>query len=199
MRIIAGLKKGMRLHEPEGLVSRPILDRVKESLFNILFSRGLPQGAVVADLFSGVGSLGLEAISRGAASVTFSEMDSGILAILQRNIEKAGFTAQSRVVRASAFGAGALAPPGGPKYNLVFVDPPYAATEDVGEASSLAGLMRLLAGQTTDDVLVMVRTDRRTMLLDRYDDFAAVDRREYGKMALTFLQKRSEETVDRRQ
>jgi 16S rRNA (guanine966-N2)-methyltransferase len=198
MRIIAGSKKGMRLHEPEGLVSRPILDRVKESLFNILYSRGLPEGAVVADLFSGVGSLGLEALSRGAASATFAEMDSGIVAILQQNIEKAGFTAQARVVRASAFGAGALAPAGGPKYNLVFVDPPYAATQDVGEASSLAGLLRLLSGQTSEDVLVVVRTERKITLLDSYTGFSVTDRREYGKMALTFLQ-RSQNTEHRTQ
>jgi 16S rRNA (guanine966-N2)-methyltransferase len=192
MRIIAGAKKGMRLYEPEGLVSRPILDRVKESLFNILFSRGLPEGAVVADLFAGVGSLGLEALSRGAASVTFAEMDGGVLAILNRNIDKAGFADRSRVVRASAFGSGALAQPGGSKYNLVFVDPPYAATQDVGEASSLAGLLRLLAGQVTDDVLVVVRTERKTVLLERYGSLAVTDRREYGKMALTFLEKKPE-------
>ena len=197
MRIIAGAKKGMRLYEPEGLVSRPILDRVKESLFNILFSRGLPEGAVVADLFAGVGSLGLEALSRGAASVTFAEMDGGVLAILKRNIDKAGFGDRSRVVRASAFGSGALAPPGGPKYNLVFVDPPYAATEDVGEASALAGLLRLLAGQVADDVLVVVRTERKTVLLERYASLAVSDRREYGKMALTFLEKKPESGIQK--
>jgi len=177
----------MKLLEPEGLVSRPILDRVKESLFNILFSRGLPQGAMVADLFAGVGSLGLEALSRGAAFVSFVEMDSGIAAILQRNIEKTGFAVNSKVIRANVFTVGAIVEPGRPRYNLVFVDPPYAATKDVNEASPLAGLMRKLADQVTTDVLVVVRTERKTELLDRYGSLSVIDRRQYGKMALTFL------------
>ena len=190
MRIIAGTKKGMRLYEPEGLVSRPILDRVKESLFNILFSRGLPKGAMVADLFAGVGSLGLEALSRGAAFVSFVELDSGVSAVLQRNIEKTGFTGQSRVVRTNAFMVRMLAEPGRPRTNLVFIDPPYAATADVGEASPLAGLMQGLADQVTADVLIVVRTERKTTLQDRYGGFSVTDRREYGKMALTFLEKK---------
>jgi 16S rRNA (guanine966-N2)-methyltransferase len=189
MRIIAGTKKGMRLFEPEGLISRPILDRVKESLFNILFSRGLPEGAMVVDLFSGVGSLGLEALSRGAAFVSFVELDSGVSAVLQSNIEKTGFTGQSRVVRTNAFMVRMLAEPGRPRYNLVFIDPPYAATADVGEASPLAGLMQILADQVAADVLVVVRTERRVALQDRYGCFSVTDRREYGKMALTFLEK----------
>jgi 16S rRNA (guanine(966)-N(2))-methyltransferase RsmD len=191
MRIIAGTKRGMRLFEPEGLVSRPILDRVKESLFNILFSRGLPEGAMVADLFAGVGSLGLEALSRGAAFVSFVELDGGVAATLQRNIDKIGFVGQSRVVRANAFVVGAVAEPGRARYNLVFVDPPYATTGEVGEASSLAGLMRVLSEQVTSDALIVVRTERKTTLLDRYGSFSAIDRREYGKMALTFLGKKT--------
>jgi len=191
MRIIAGAKRGMRLFEPEGLVSRPILDRVKESLFNILFSRGLPEGAVVADLFAGVGSLGLEALSRGAAFVSFVELDGGVAATLQRNIEKSGFAGQSRLVRANAFAVGAVAEPGRARYNLVFVDPPYAATGEVGEASSLAGLMRVLSDQVTSDALIVVRTERKTTLLDRYGSLSTIDRREYGKMALTFLGKKT--------
>jgi len=189
MRIIAGTKRGMRLFEPAGLVSRPILDRVKESLFSILFSRGLPQGAVVADLFAGVGSLGLEALSRGAAFVRFVELDGEVSAVLQRNIEKAGFAAQSRVTRANAFTVGMLAEPGRPKYDLVFVDPPYAATADVGEASPLAGLMQGLADQVTAHALVVVRAERKVTLADRYGSFSATDRREYGKTALTFLER----------
>jgi 16S rRNA (guanine(966)-N(2))-methyltransferase RsmD len=190
MRIISGTKKGMRLFEPEGLVSRPILDRVKESLFNILFSRGLPEGAMVADLFSGVGSLGLEALSRGAAFVSFVELHSGVSTVLQHNIEKTGFVGQSRVIRTNAFTIRMLAEPGRPKYNLVFIDPPYASTADVGEASPLASLMQILADQVTANVLIVVRTERKTALLDRYGCFSVTDRREYGKMALTFLEKK---------
>ena len=99
MRIIAGTKRGMRLLSPKSDVSRPITDRVKESLFSILDKYDLPavrqahrpersrrSGKIVADLFSGVGSLGLESLSRAAAFVTFVEKDPKVIAILGRNI-----------------------------------------------------------------------------------------------------------------
>lgn len=190
MRIIAGTKRGMKLFEPAGLVSRPILDRVKGSLFSILFSRGVLQGAVVADLFAGVGSLGLEALSRGATFVRFVELDGAVSAVLQRNIEKAGFAQQCRVTRSDAFSAGLLADPGRPRYDLVFVDPPYAATADVGEASPLAGLMKGLTDPVAPHALIVVRTERKIGLLDRYGCLSVTDRREYGKMALTFLERK---------
>ena len=78
MRIIAGTKRGMKLLSPETRVSRPITDRVKESLFSVLYKYDLPEGKRVADLFSGVGSLGLEALSRAAAFVTFVERDAEV-------------------------------------------------------------------------------------------------------------------------
>ena len=73
MRIIAGTKRGMKLLSPKTDISRPIIDRVKESLFSVLYKYDLPKDKMVADLFSGVGSMGLEAISRGAKWVTFGE------------------------------------------------------------------------------------------------------------------------------
>jgi 16S rRNA (guanine966-N2)-methyltransferase len=187
MRIIAGTKKGLRLESPVGDVSRPILDRVKESLFSVLYQYDLPAHARVADLFAGVGSLGLEALSRGAAWVSFAEHDLAIQRILQANIDKAGFTDRSCIQSSSAYAAGALPVPGVPLYNLVFVDPPYPTTEDVGGQSSLAGLMDCLAKQVTLDALIVVRTHKRAHLLERYGPFGVVDRRAWGKMAVTLL------------
>ena len=103
MRIIAGTKRGMKLFSPKTVDSRPILDRVKESLFSVLYNYGLPEGKNVADLFCGVGSLGLEALSRGAAFVTFVEKDTKTAAILKKNIEKCSFIEESLVLTADAF------------------------------------------------------------------------------------------------
>ena len=89
MRIIAGSKKGMKLLSPQTQSSRPITDRVKESLFSVLYKYDLPGGAIVADVFSGVGSMGLEALSRGAEFVTFVEKDPKVITVLKQNIEKA--------------------------------------------------------------------------------------------------------------
>jgi 16S rRNA (guanine966-N2)-methyltransferase len=192
MRIIAGSKRGLRLMSPKGDVSRPIVDRVKESLFSVLYSYGLPEEAFVADLFSGVGSLGLEALSRGAEFVTFVERDPRIEIVLKCNIEKAGFVRQSKVIRADAFKVGAPVDSEGRKYNLVFVDPPYAATRDVSGKSQLAGLMDVLAGQVTDNGLVVVRTEKNIELLDSYGVFEVLQRRTWGSMNVTILRKKDE-------
>jgi len=188
MRIIAGTKRGMKLLVPETRETRPITDRVKESLFMVLHNYDLLAGARVADLFCGVGSLGLEAISRGAASVTFVEKSAEIAAMLEKNIAKAGFGDRSRVVLASAFRIGAPLSPGGERNDLVFVDPPYAATQKVGEGSSLADLLKILEDQVVPKGVVVVRTQRDTPPLDDYGSFHVVDRREWGSMSVVLLQ-----------
>lgn len=190
MRIIAGTKRGLKLRSPKGDVSRPIIDRVKESLFSVLHGYDLPAGAYAADLFSGVGSLGLEALSRGAEFVTFVERDSEIEAVLKSNIERSGFVGQSKVIRANAFKVGAPVSSEGRKYNLVFVDPPYAKTRDVSESSQLAGLMDILGRQVADDGLVVVRTEKNIELLNKYGVFEVEQRRSWGSMNVTLLQKR---------
>ncbi len=190
MRIIAGTKRGMKLLGPKTQVSRPITDRVKESLFSVLYKYDLPAGRTIADLFSGVGSLGLEALSRGAEFVTFVEQDPRIIVTLKKNIEKSGFDNESKVIRANAFSIGA--PVNEQGYDLVFVDPPYARTSDVGKDSHLGRLMDVLQQQVSPDGIVVVRTSERIELLDRYNEFHIIDRRKWGTMAVTILQKITE-------
>jgi len=192
MRIIAGAKRGMKLLSPKTYDSRPITDRVKESLFSVLYKYDLPAGAVVGDLFSGVGSLGLEALSRGAEFATFVERDRQTAAILEKNIAKAGFVERSKVVRMDAFSFGAPGDTKTGRCNLVFIDPPYAATRDVGEGSALSGLLDVLGGQAADDAVIVVRVRQGTELLDRYDRFEVVERRRWGTMAVTILRGRGE-------
>jgi len=188
MRIIAGTKRGMRLLSPKTQASRPITDRVKQSLFDVLQNYNLLADARVADLFCGVGSLGLEALSRGAAFVSFVEKNAEVIEVLERNISKAGFSRQSQVVRASAFKVGAPVGPVGEGYDLVFVDPPYASTREAGEISSLADLLQVLEKQMVPRGIVVVRTHRDVALLDEYGAFHAVDRRRWGTMAVVLLQ-----------
>jgi len=209
VRIIAGTKRGMKLLSPKGEVSRPITDRVKESLFSVLYKYDLPPflssdrrhgGKVVADLFCGVGSLGLEALSRGAEFVTFVEKDPKIIAILEKNIEKAGFAGESKIIRANAFKIGA--PPAAAaagisnfefrisnlqQYDLIFVDPPYSATRQTKEGSLLAELLNILQGQLAPDGIVIVRTNRQTKLLEQYGQLQTIERRQWGTMAVTIL------------
>lgn len=188
----------MNLFSPKGHLSRPITDRVKESLFNVLFNYGLPEGQWVADLFCGVGSMGLEALSRRAEFVTFVERDPRIIVTLKRNIEKAGFVKQSTVIRADAFKIGA---PAGKEienrklkiensgYGLVLVDPPYADTAEVGQRSPLGHLLNVLENQVSEQGIVVVRTHQGTALLDNYGQFRVIERRRWGTMTVTILQK----------
>ncbi len=196
MRIIAGTKRGMNLFSPKGLVSRPITDRVKESLFSVLFKYDLPRGKVVADLFSGVGSLGLEALSRGAEFVTFVEQDGDIIATLKRNIDKAGFAKQSRIVRTDAFRTGAPVDPVRGQYDLVFVDPPYITSRQTQASSSLCELLKRLGEQVKTGGYVIVRTEENVMLAASYDRLDSIERRQWGTMAVTILRRRANETSE---
>lgn len=192
MRIIAGSKRGMKLLSPKTKVSRPITDRVKESLFSVLYKYDRPSGAIVADLFCGVGSLGLEALSRGAGFVTFVEQDPKIILVLNKNIEKADFVKNSKVIKANAFKIGDRLNSDGQKYGLVFVDPPYSATMDAQDGSALSGLLDLLGEQVTGDGIVVVRTSQKVSLLERYGEFRVIERRQWGTMTVTILQKMNE-------
>ncbi len=192
MRIIAGTKRGMKLFAPETKETRPITDRVKQSLFDVLVNYDLLTGARVADLFCGVGSFGLEALSRGAALVTFVEKNGEIIEVLEKNIAKAGFGERSRVVHASAFRVGAPTG-GGEQYDLVFVDPPYATTREVDAGSSLADLLRILGDQVAHGGIVVVRTHRSVTLLNDYGSFHVVDRRQWGTMSVVLLQAKANE------
>lgn len=193
MRIIAGTKRGMKLFSPKVQSSRPIIDRVKESLFSVLQKYGPMEGAHVADLFCGVGSIGLEALSRGAERVIFVEQNQEIIVTLKRNIEKAQFSDKSKVIRTNAFKTGAAISFNQPGSDFVFVDPPYAQTRDTGRGSQLDGLLRLLAEQIASTGVVVVRTRRGVSLLDEYGSLKVSDRREWGTMAVTILGLKNDE------
>jgi 16S rRNA (guanine966-N2)-methyltransferase len=182
----------MNLLSPKKQESRPITDRVKESLFSVLYKYGLPKGVIAADLFCGVGSLGLEALSRGAEFVTFVELDPKIISILNKNIEKTGFVKESKVIRANAFKIGAQVDSGREKYGLVFIDPPYAQTMDVQIGSPLNGLLNLLGEQVGAEGIVVVRTGQNVSLLERYGEFRVIERRRWGSMVVNILWKTNE-------
>ncbi|GGC45753.1 DNA methyltransferase [Siccirubricoccus deserti] len=127
MRIIGGLHRGRRLVAPAGATTRPTADRVRQALFDMLWhapwgGREAIEGAVVLDAFAGTGALGLEALSRGAASAHFIENDRAALAALRANIAACDEAARCRVLAGDA-----TKPPRAPQpCTLVFLDPPYA-------------------------------------------------------------------------
>ncbi len=177
----------MNLLSPKTQVSRPITDRVKESLFSVLYKYDLPDGAKVADLFCGVGSLGLEALSRGAEFVFFVELDKNIITTLRKNIERAGFIKESKVIRTNAFKIDNVADIIEHKFDLVFVDPPYKRTQNVQAGSSLAGLLNVLGDYIIPDGIVVVRTSMDVSLLEQYGRLQVTERRQWGTMTVTIL------------
>ena len=121
MRIIAGAWRGRQIDAPPGQATRPTADRVRETLFSMLASRlGSFEDLRVADLFAGSGALGLEALSRGAASVTFVERDAKAVEVIRRNAGKLGAAEGVRILTSSA-----LALPASDPFDLIFADPPY--------------------------------------------------------------------------
>jgi 16S rRNA (guanine966-N2)-methyltransferase len=125
VRVIAGSRKGHRIEAPRGVVTRPTSDRVREALFSIL---GTVEGARVLDLFAGSGALGLEALSRGAASCVFVERDRRACRVIERNLERLGL--ETGVVRcADVERALRDEVAHGRTYDLVLVDAPYEEWE----------------------------------------------------------------------
>jgi len=189
MRIIAGDKARHPLLPPKDRTTRPITDRVKESLFNILRDR--LEGARVADLFCGTGSLGLEALSRGAAIASMIDRDRDAIRRLKINIAKCGFEGRSCVWLGDAFKAGRhLAG----KFDIVFIDPPYPLSRNTNGDSSLGKLLLDSEDFVTRRSVLIVRHESRVSLLDSYGGISTTDCREYGNMAISFLEPQSHET-----
>ena len=121
MRVITGTARGIVLKTPDGMATRPTADRVKEALFSII-QFDVP-GSKVLDLFGGTGQLGIEALSRGAKSAVFVDEQESACRLIRENLKRTHFESSSRVIRAdySAFLRFCKE-----KFDIIFLDPPYA-------------------------------------------------------------------------
>ncbi len=159
MRIIAGRWRGRTLAVPAGQTTRPTADRVRQALFDMLMhapwgGRALLEGAVVLDGFAGTGALGLEALSRGAAHVTFVEQDRAALAALRANIAACRAAALCTVLARDVLGLRA-----GPACGLIFLDPPYGADLVPRALAALRG-----AGLVAAGAVIVAETGRDEVL-----------------------------------
>ncbi|PWR25959.1 16S rRNA (guanine(966)-N(2))-methyltransferase RsmD [Zavarzinia aquatilis] len=179
MRIVAGRNRGKLLAEPEDRSIRPSSDRLREAVFNILSTRGLPAEARVLDVFAGTGAMGLEAYSRGAARVVLIEKDGTALKLVTENVKRLRGEGACVVLGRDATKPGA--PPPGFVADIAFLDPPY------GKGLCEAALSALDAGGwLSPGVLVIAEHDRREDPVWP-EGFVAEERRTYGKGAVTFL------------
>ncbi|MCB9915588.1 MAG: 16S rRNA (guanine(966)-N(2))-methyltransferase RsmD [Planctomycetes bacterium] len=188
MRIIAGELRGRAVEGPPGRGTRPMLDRVREALFSTL-GPGI-EGAWVLDLFAGSGSLGLEALSRGAAFARFVERDAGVVRVLAGNVASLGVEDRSEVVGGSALGEAAWrAPAGQPARwaDLVLLDPPYPWLADERRAELLRAVPRLVREVLRPEGLLVFHTPKRGVQASDFDAAFEPDPRLYGNSALWYL------------
>jgi len=180
-RLTGGTAKGRRLFSVPGRDVRPALARMRISLFEILRPR--LDGAIVVDLFAGTGSLGLEALSRGAARATFYDVDRRSLDAVSRNLDRLGWTDKGRAVFGDAFEVAARLEPA----DLVFVDPPYDFYVDRAEA--MRRLMETLLGRVSPEGRVISEHRLREGMGD-VGGGQIVDERKYGDTVVTFYARR---------
>jgi 16S rRNA (guanine966-N2)-methyltransferase len=182
MRIIAGEFRSRKLLPPAGDATRPITDRVKQSVFDIV-SPWL-ENAVVYDLFAGTGSMGLECLSRRAASVTFFESDPSAAELLQKNITNFGVQDRSKIVRKELFSWFVSAPEPARRVDVIFLDPPYAFLKSRPEdLKTLA--TQITAKHLSPKGLVVFRHDAADHL--DLPSLRPLDIRDYGSMRVEFL------------
>ncbi len=175
MRVVAGSARGRRLLAPKGRQVRPTSDRVREAVFNALGSLGVIEGAAVVDLFAGSGALGIEALSRGAATATFVEVDPRALDSVRTNLAATALGARATVVTADALHwLGAATSRAGVRFDVALVDPPY----------SFSAWDVLLAVVPAD--LAVVESDRA---IEPGEGWAVLRRKAYGTTVVTIIRR----------
>jgi 16S rRNA (guanine966-N2)-methyltransferase len=177
MRIIAGIAKGRRLRSPRGSGTRPMMDRVREAIFSSLGA--LVVDASVVDLYAGTGSVGLEALSRGADAVVFVEADRDALDALRVNIEAVGLGGTVVAGTVERFLASATG-----MFDLAFVDPPYKAP-----LPSVEQVLTALGGRMNDGGVVILHRRTGSPEPPFPPDLVVTDRRRYGGATITKLSK----------
>jgi 16S rRNA (guanine966-N2)-methyltransferase len=180
MRVIAGTARGVPLAAPRDRGTRPITDRVKETLFAIVGERVVDARGI--DLYAGSGAIGIEALSRGAAHVTFVERGHASLDAIRHNLERTGLAADASVQAREVLPF--LAGPVGERFDLAFLDPPY------GERAILAPLERLVP-HLAPGAQVVIKHFWRTEV-PAVEGLVHVRERRFGETALTFLEASSE-------
>ncbi len=174
-RIISGQARGLKLDTLQGETTRPTADRVKEALFNMI-AADLP-GCYFADVFAGSGSMGCEALSRGAEKVFFIEEAPECMKVISRNVEKVKLGQKAQFYKESAL----KALPKLPKQDIIFMDPPYHKNLGILGLEIIAKYAIL-----KDDGLVILEHDWDEEIPDRIGALACCDTRKYGRCMLHF-------------
>lgn len=179
MRVISGTARGLKLTSPEGLNTRPTLDRVKEALFSMLTPYVM--NAAVLDLFAGSGALGIEALSRGAEKAFFVDESKAAEAAVRTNLEKSRLAEKAVFVRSDALAYLGVCRE---NFSLIFMDPPYGG----GLYERALGLIdekKLL----TEDGIIAVEWDEAVHCPEFPSCYERVKDKRYGRVHITLLRR----------
>ena len=183
MRIIGGRARGTKLYTLEGIETRPTLDRVKESIFNIIQSE-IPD-SIILDLFSGSGAIGLEFVSRGAKKAILCDSSNSAIKIIKKNIEKTHLEKEVEIYNEDF--RKLLPKIQEPKINIVYLDPPYKTTYIKQALEKL-----LVQAYITEETLIIIETDEIDRVLKeikQFEKIKIVDKRKYGRVHIIFLKR----------
>ncbi|MCZ7649171.1 MAG: 23S rRNA (adenine(2030)-N(6))-methyltransferase RlmJ [Planctomycetota bacterium] len=160
MRVLSGLARGVPLKTLPDFNTRPILDRVKKSLFDILFSAGLLDRTRVADLYAGTGTMGLEALSRGAAHCLFVERRPDAIKLLEENLAKTRLADRAEVKRDEVRRVLERLPTE-PLFDLLLYDPPFEFSREAAHRAALAGELELAAKVLAPEGRLVLRCEKK--------------------------------------
>ncbi len=195
LRVIGGCWRSRRLAAPPAGLTRPMSDRVKEAVFDVLGSRLRTPGYLppvqVLDLFAGSGALGIEAVSRGALGCVFVERDARVVRVLRENLDILEAEPVLHIEIADAWSC----PLAGlrrdrPAFGLVFVDPPYRDARDTRPGGQVPALLdRITRGDLLSDEVVIVLHHERSVRYQpvKAGSWTVADRREYGSTAISLV------------
>ena len=183
MRIISGKARGTKLYTLDGTATRPTLDRVKESLFNII--QNDIEDSTVLDLFSGSGAIGLEFLSRGAKRAVLCDSSKDAIKIIKQNVQKTHFEEKVEVYNMEF--TKLVERLQNQKFDIIYIDPPYAT--DFIKISLEKIIEYELVNENTK---IIVETDDETRILNQIDkmDVEITDKRKYGRATIIFLKYR---------
>jgi 16S rRNA (guanine966-N2)-methyltransferase len=182
LRVIAGKAKGRKLKSVPGDTTRPITDRVKEALFNIIAGDVLDSNWW--DLFAGTGAVGIEALSRGASFVRFSDSNRAPIETIKSNVQHCGFKSQAEIRRGDAFSFLASSPD--KKFEYIYIAPPqyqelWAKALELADAN---------IGWLTDDGWVIAQIDPKEYRSARLENLEEFEQRRYGSTLLVFYERK---------
>lgn len=179
MRVISGTARGLRLTSPNGDATRPTLDNVKEAIFRMLFDK--VGDAKVLDLFAGSGALGIEALSRGAALCVFSDKSKEAVRVIGENLEKSRTKDKAKVINADFLDTLSRLSLEGQRFDIIFLDPPYAK-DFLGQALEKIASLSLLE----NGAVVVAELDDGTDFDTQ--NFRICKDKKYGRVRINFLE-----------